>query len=176
MLSLAREAIRCALEGKALRHSAYESPCLSERQGVFVTLEMRGKLRGCIGVIEAHDPLRESIVHCAQSAALRDPRFSPLRAGELDAVQIEISVLSGLAKIEPGEIEIGTHGLVVAVGEQRGLLLPQVATEHQLSREQFLEETCRKAGLRRDAWQESATNVYGFTCEIFREDSRSANA
>jgi AmmeMemoRadiSam system protein A len=176
MLSLAREAILSALQGKPLHHTAWESSCLSERQGVFVTLEVQGKLRGCIGVIEAHNPLRESIVHCAQSAALRDSRFPPLSADELDALQIEISVLSVLSKMDPREIEIGTHGLVIAAGEKRGLLLPQVATEQHLSREQFLQETCRKAGLSRHAWQESATSVYGFTCEIFREDSRSANA
>jgi len=176
MLALARDAIATALEAKSLRHIGTERVCFSLRSGVFVTLEVCGKLRGCIGVIEAHDPLRESIVHCAQSAAFRDPRFPPLQAGELHGLRIEISVLSGLFPIHPDGVEIGKHGLVVAAGNNRGLLLPQVATENNLSREEFLEETCRKAGLPRDAWRDLGTSIFAFTCEAFREDSGAAAA
>jgi AmmeMemoRadiSam system protein A len=176
MLALAREAIVSALRQKALKRVVPEPISFSERRGVFVTLEVHGKLRGCIGVIEAHDPLRESIVHCAKSAAFHDPRFPSLRPAELEGLQIEISVLSALSVIDPEQIEIGTHGLVVTAAENRGLLLPQVATELDLTREQFLQETCRKAGLSRDAWQQPQTSIYAFTCEVFREDSRSASA
>jgi AmmeMemoRadiSam system protein A len=114
--------------------------------------------------------LRESVVHCAQSAALHDPRFPPLLKAELPALQIEISVLSPLSRIDPNDVEIGKHGLVVATEDRRGLLLPQVSTEHHLSREEFLEETCRKAGLPRDAWRDPQTEIFSFTCEIFQED------
>src|SRR5258707_14727189 len=171
MLALARAAIVSVLEDKPLSRKASEPSCFSLSQGVFVTLEVYGKLRGCIGVIEPREPLRESIVHCAQSAALHDPRFSSLRAEELSGLAIEISVLSQLFPIALQQIHIGTHGLLVATENHRGLLLPQVATEHKLSREEFLEETCHKAGLPREAWRAPQTKIYAFTCEIFREDA-----
>jgi AmmeMemoRadiSam system protein A len=169
MLALARAAIVSALEGKPMNPAIPERPSMSLRQGVFVTLEVHGKLRGCIGVVEPHDELRESIVHCARSAAFRDPRFPPLRFEELDGLRIEISILSSLFVIGPKEIEIGKHGLVIATEDKRGLLLPQVATEHHLSREEFLEETCHKAGLPRDAWRKPNTSIHAFTCEVFHE-------
>lgn len=170
LLALARAAIAGVLTDPPLRLSEPEPACFSLRRGVFVTLEVHGKLHGCIGVIEPRETLRESIAHCAQSAALHDPRFPPLGAAELPALQIEISVLSPLSPINPNEIEIGKHGLVVATQDRRGLLLPQVATEHHLSREEFLEETCRKAGLLREAWRDPHTKIFSFTCEIFQED------
>src|SRR5580765_1130644 len=174
MLVLARAAISSELEDKPVPRAASEPAAFSCRQGVFVTLEVWGKLRGCIGVIEPRDPLAESIIHCAQSAAFRDPRFSPLRRGEMHGLQIEISVLSKLFSIAAEDIEIGTHGLVIATEDHRGLLLPQVATEHHLSREQFLAETCHKAGLPGEAWRDPQTAIYGFKCEIFREGPQSA--
>jgi AmmeMemoRadiSam system protein A len=169
MLALARAAIVSALEGKPVCQSPVQSAACFQRQGVFVTLEVYGKLRGCIGVVEPREPLWESIVHCAQSAAFSDPRFSPLRPGELHGLEIEISVLSELTYIVPGAIQIGKHGLLVAREDRRGLLLPQVAMEHHLSSEDFLSETCHKAGLPRDAWRDPRTEIYGFTCQIFRE-------
>jgi AmmeMemoRadiSam system protein A len=171
MLALARAAIVSTFEGRRLSQTASEPSCFSLRQGLFVTLEVYGKLRGCIGVIEAQGQLRESIIHCAQSAAFRDPRFPPLRAEELSGLKIEISILSDLFPIALHEIQIGKHGLLVATEDHRGLLLPQVATEHKLSREEFLEETCHKAGLPRDAWRAPQTKIHAFTCEIFGEDA-----
>jgi AmmeMemoRadiSam system protein A len=170
LLALARAAILRALQGHPLHHGPAELPCFSLCQGVFVTLEICGKLRGCIGVVEAHDPLRDSIVQCAQGAAFRDSRFSPLRPEEVSGLRIEISVLSNLWPIRPDEIEIGTHGLLIVTESSRGLLLPQVASEQHLSPQEFLDETCRKAGLPRGAWRQPETNLYAFTCEIFEED------
>jgi uncharacterized protein len=137
--------------------------------GVFVTLHVGGKLRGCIGVIEPKESLGESLVRCASGAALGDPRFSPMKPGELARLQIEVSLLSSLRQILPDEIEIGMHGLLVEQGIRRGLLLPQVAVEHHLSKEQFLKETCHKAGLPVDAWKSPETHIFGFTCEILSE-------
>jgi AmmeMemoRadiSam system protein A len=171
MLALARAAIVSALEDKPLSRAASEPSCFSLSQGVFVTLEMHGKLRGCIGVIEPREPLRESIIHCARSAAFNDPRFPPLQREEVPGLEIEISALSELFPIALQQIEIGKHGLLVATENHRGLLLPQVATEHKLSREEFLEETCHKASLPREAWRAPQTKIYAFTCEIFREDA-----
>jgi uncharacterized protein len=176
MLSLARSAIVAALENRPLQLPQPEPRCLSLRRGVFVTVHVTKKLRGCIGVIEGREPLSASIPHCAQGAALHDPRFSSLRANELGELQIEISVLSELHAIAADQVEIGKHGLFVVAGDRRGLLLPQVAVEHRLSREQFLEETCRKAGLPRDAWREPETQLFGFTCEIFHENAGAASA
>ena len=171
MLALARDAIVRKLENKPLGRVPSEPSCFSLTQGVFVTLEVFGKLRGCIGVIEPREPLRESIIHCAQSAAFHDPRFSALRREEVSGLEIEISVLSELFPVALRQIQIGKHGLMVATENHRGLLLPQVASEHKLSREEFLEETCHKAGLLRDAWRAPQTKIYAFTCEIFREGS-----
>jgi|SRR5579859_94510 len=137
--------------------------------GVFVTLHVKEKLRGCIGVIETTEPLDASIAHCAAGAALHDPRFSPVRMEELDSLQIEISLLSPPFPIRIEEIEIGRHGLIVAKDRKRGLLLPQVAVEHSLDKETFLAETCRKAGLPRDAWKMEDVQTCGFTCEVFSE-------
>ena len=98
---------------------------------------------------------------------MQDPRFAPVAAGEIAALEIEISVLSPLESIRPEDIRIGEHGLVVSRGKFRGVLLPQVAIEHGLSVERFLEETCRKAGMERNAWKLPGTQIQGFTAEIF---------
>ena len=171
MLALARAAIVGAFTSSSPAISGVEPACFSMRRGLFVTVQVAGKLRGCIGVIEARETLRESIIHCAESAAFHDLRFSSLQPEEVRDLRIEISVLSELTPISPDSVEIGKHGLFVDSGSHRGLLLPQVAVEHHLSREQFLEETCRKAALPRDAWRREGTRLFGFTCEIFQEDA-----
>ena len=142
---------------------------LGEKRGVFVTLHVEKRLHGCIGVIEAKEPLGENIAHCAMSAALEDPRFSRMRAADLSTLEIEVSLLSPMETIRPDDVEVGKHGLLVERGFHRGLLLPQVATEHHLDRERFLRETCYKAGLPGDAWNAPETHLYGFTCEVFAE-------
>jgi uncharacterized protein (TIGR00296 family) len=92
-----------------------------------------------------------------------------VRADELDDIQVELSLLSPLTPIQADEIEIGRHGLTISDESHRGLLLPQVAVEHHLSREQFLGETCRKAGLTPEAWKWPTTRIEGFTCEVFSD-------
>lgn len=169
LLELARRAIAEAVSLQKPVEGIPQSGVFAEKHGVFVTIHVRGRLRGCIGVVEAFEPLGESIARCAAGAALHDPRFSPVRGGELPEVQIEISMLSALEPIPPENIVIGKHGLLILQGSKRGLLLPQVAVEHKLGREQFLEETCRKAGLHAKAWQEPETRILGFTCEVFSE-------
>ncbi len=169
LLELARRAIAEAVSLQKPVEGLPQSGVFAEKRGVFVTIHARGRLRGCIGVVEAFEPLGESIARCAASAALHDPRFSPVRAEELRELQIEISLLSALEPIHLENIEIGKHGLLISQGTKRGLLLPQVAVEHKLGREQFLEETCRKAGLNANAWQEPETQIFGFTCEVFSE-------
>jgi AmmeMemoRadiSam system protein A len=171
LLELARRAIAEAVCLQKPAQGISQNGVFAEKRAVFVTLDVRGRLRGCIGVVEAFEPLGESIARCAASAALHDPRFSPVSAEELREleIEIEISLLSPPEPILPENIEIGKHGLLILQGSKRGLLLPQVAVEHKLGREQFLEETCRKAGLNAKAWQEPETQILGFTCEVFSE-------
>ena len=170
-LQLARTAVMEAVLRRKLPYQIPKEGMFAERRGVFVTLHVAGHLQGCIGVVEPHEPLGEAIVRCAASAALEDPRFAPMRAEQLDALGIEISLLSSPAPIAPEAIEIGRHGLLIELHSQRGLLLPQVAVEHHLSREQFLEETCKKAHLRAQAWRDPESRLFGFTCEVFSESS-----
>jgi AmmeMemoRadiSam system protein A len=168
-LQLARTAVVEAVSHRKLPDVFPLERIFAERRGVFVTLHVRNRLQGCIGVIEAKDPLGEAIVRCAASAALEDPRFAPMKNEQLGDLNIEISLLSRMELIAPESIEIGRHGLFVLLHAQRGLLLPQVAIEHQLTREQFLAETCHKAGLRGEAWRDPEARLFGFTCEVFSD-------
>jgi AmmeMemoRadiSam system protein A len=125
-------------------------------------------LRGCIGHIEASAPLSETVRECAVAAAVRDPRFEPITSLELADLRIEISVLSDLIDVRPEEVEVGRHGLLISRSFRRGLLLPQVATQWHWDREQFLEQTCLKAGLPADAWRQDA-RIQAFTADVFAE-------
>ncbi|HKD73171.1 MAG TPA: AmmeMemoRadiSam system protein A [Candidatus Acidoferrum sp.] len=170
IVELARQTVLEAV----CHHRAFEpipqAGVFERRCGAFVTLHVRGKLHGCIGMIEPRASLGETIVKCAISAALEDPRFSPMQPEEAAQAKIEVSLLSPVERIRVEEIEIGKQGLLVENGPKRGLLLPQVAVEHQLDRETFLRETCHKAGLAGDAWKDPETKIYGFTCEVIREN------
>ena len=143
---------------------------LEERRGAFVTLTLRARLRGCIGRVEPDQALRSMIPAVACLAAFADPRFPPVGAQELAALVIEISLLSPpAAVIDPAEVVVGRHGLAVARGGRRGLLLPQVAVEYAWSREEFLDQVCVKAGLPAGAWREPDTRLQAFTAEVFSE-------
>ena len=137
--------------------------------GAFVTLHKRGELRGCIGHIEPTEPIGRVVPRCAVAACSSDSRFPPVAAGELDVIDIEISLLGPLEAIAgPQEISVGRHGLVVERGWRRGLLLPQVAAEWGWDAETFLSHTCLKAGLAHDAWRKGA-QVWRFEAEVFSE-------
>ncbi|HYL84086.1 MAG TPA: AmmeMemoRadiSam system protein A [Candidatus Angelobacter sp.] len=168
-LELARNAVVEAVLHRRLPDSIPKQGVFAERRGVFVTLHVCGRLQGCIGVTDPSETLGEAIVRCAASAAVEDPRFAPTRKDQLEDLSVEISLLSRLESIDPEKIELGRHGLLIVLHAQRGLLLPQVAAEHHLTREQFLEETSHKAGLRREAWRDPDARIYGFTCEIFSD-------
>lgn len=169
LLALARNAIAAAVHGRVFQPPASPDEA-TEPSGAFVTIHQWGELRGCIGQIEARQPLVAAVVQCAVSAATRDPRFPPLTARELGpGTEIEISVLTPMQPvISREEIEVGRDGLLVEQGSRSGLLLPQVATEWGWDRETFLAQTCRKAGLPLDAWQHGA-EIYKFQAEIFSE-------
>lgn len=169
MLALARRAIEAAVERRPPPEVHFTMPVLAVPSGAFVSLHQRGRLRGCIGQIDARESLALTVARCAVAAAMEDPRFSPVTSDEVPGLEIEISVLSPLVPILPQQIEVGTHGLLVSRGWQRGLLLPQVATQFHWGRERFLQETCHKAGLDADAWQDPGTHLEAFTAEVFSE-------
>ena len=171
LLELARRAIVAAVCSVRIPDFPKPTGSLAERSGAFVSLHWRGKLRGCIGQVEPAHSLAETVVKCAIGAALQDPRFSPVKAGEIEELEIEISILSTLQPAAPEDVEVGRHGAVVAQGGRRGLLLPQVATERHWTREQFLEETCLKAGLERSAWKDIETQLWIFTAENFSDSN-----
>ncbi len=174
LLDLARRAIAEAVRRGAALDLLELRGALGEPAGAFVTLHSHGKLRGCIGQIGALEPLGRAVADCAARSAVEDPRFDPVREEEVAELEIEISVLSPLQEIVPEQVEVGRHGLLVVCGNQRGLLLPQVATEYHWGRERFLEETCAKAGLERDAWRDPATQLLAFTAEVFSESDLGA--
>ncbi len=135
--------------------------------GVFVTIYCHGLLRGCLGSLESREPLAHAVIRLAGDVAHDDFRFEPLRAHELEAVDLDISVLSAPEVVnDPSEIVVGRDGLIIERGRRRGLLLPQVAPEHGWDRETFLAHTCVKAGLAPDAWRNGAT-ILRFQAEVF---------
>jgi AmmeMemoRadiSam system protein A len=141
-------------------------------EGAFVTIKRRGELRGCLGTLRCVLGLEAEVARCAADAASEDPRFAPVDADELPELTLEVSVLGPLESVDPFDdtaIRIGRHGLVVEQGTYRGLLLPQVATEWGWTVEQFLRQTCVKAGLPPDAWRHGA-RVYRFDAEVFGEE------
>ncbi len=171
LLKLVRSVIESECAGRPFEPAETISPVLNELRGAFVTLKKDNRLRGCIGYIQAFKPLVSTIAEMAKAAAFNDHRFSPVKAGEVPELHIEISVLSPIERIEdPSRVEVGRHGLIITRGANRGLLLPQVATEWGWDRERFLEQTCLKAGLPVDAWKQDGTTIEVFTAEIFSEE------
>ena len=168
LLSLARQAIRCALN-REHPEVVIPSQRLRQPRGVFTTLTVEGKLRGCVGQPFPVQPLAEAVASTAASAAMRDPRFAPLTISEFTLVRISLSVLSPIFNIRPDEVELGRHGLLISLGNQHGLLLPQVPVEMGWDLAAFLEQTCRKSGLASDAWNNVALQE-AFTTEVFAEE------
>ncbi len=148
LLDLARRTLLSIVHGRPLPDLRPPSPSLSEPRGAFVTLYRLEELRGCIGSILPSGPLWEIVRTMTVSSATRDPRFAPIRAREVDAVDIHVSVLSPLARVgDVAEIEVGRHGLCVKARGRTGVLLPSVGTRYGWTRERFYAETLRKAGL-----------------------------
>jgi len=181
-LELARTAIEEYLgSGEVIKPEGVPgvSPVFKNNRGVFVTLNNRSgsrrELRGCIGRPYPVMPLGEAIVISAINAATEDPRFMPVTLNELENLEIEVTVLTTPHQLEarpeelPGKIEVGRHGLIIQKGPYSGLLLPQVAVENDFDAEEFLGQTCMKAGLFPDAWFESDTEVFAFEGQIFHE-------
>ena len=149
---------------------------LTQLRGCFVTLHKNNTLRGCVGFPRPIMPLYEQIIAATKAAAFEDPRFEPLDDTELRTVSIEISVLTRpeLIKAQSQEdivdsIKISRDGLIIQYEGKSGLLLPQVATEYNLTVVQFLEMLCEKAGTDSNAWKMKEAKIYKFRAEIFSE-------
>ncbi|MBN2200975.1 AmmeMemoRadiSam system protein B [bacterium] len=168
----ARQGILAALGGQRPPEFNIESPNLLVKRGVFVTLENRGRLRGCIGHFEPDLPLFEIVSQMAVAAATQDYRFAhnPVTEREMKDIHIKISILSPLKKIDSvEEIEVGRHGIWVRQGMRSGTYLPEVAADMGWTREQFLESCCaEKAGLPPDAWKKGA-DIYVYTSQVLQE-------
>jgi|ERR1700693_3492952 AmmeMemoRadiSam system protein A len=176
LLELARRALTAGVKEQKLSEEFSDDEILMSPGGAFVTLHRRGRLRGCVGQLPSPESLAAVVAHCAQAAALEDPRFERVSPEELADIDIELSILSALENlsiddINSEKIEPGKHGLVVSQGRQRGVLLPQVAASFKWPAKRFLEETCVKAGLEREAWKDPETRVQSFTAEVFSEST-----
>jgi AmmeMemoRadiSam system protein A len=173
LLEIARQTLEIFARTQEVPSVTASEPELLELRGVFVTLKKEGRLRGCVGFLTPHKPLFEAVQDATVAAAIRDPRFAPVTDAEVREVVIDISALSPMERVTDFHlIQIGTHGLLIRRSqghrEISGLLLPQVASEHGWSREEFLRQTCLKAGLAADAWHQEA-EVFSFTAEVFGE-------
>ncbi len=170
LLNLARNTVIKVVDGDELPPLPDGPPGIKQLMGAFVTLHLKGHLRGCIGMLEARAPLDETVREMAEAAAMRDYRFQPVTPQEIPDIDIEISALSPLRKINNvNEIEIGIHGIWITKGMHRGVLLPQVATEQGYDRITFLQQTCRKAGLPPDAWEDPDIIIEIFSADVFGE-------
>ena len=173
LLGIARRALDRYLDSGKIPPEEGARGKLAAPGAAFVTLTKKGRLRGCIGYTEAVAPLFKVVQECAVAAATEDPRFPPVSQNELPSLRVEISVLTPLVPIRPEEVEVGRHGLMIAQGRMRGLLLPQVPVEWGWDRETFLDQTCVKAGLSPSAWRHGAT-LRAFTAEVFGEEKNPA--
>ena len=169
LLDIARRSVEGRLQDKPLDWTPSPDVPIREQCGVFVSIHKHGELRGCIGRLQIDEALTVATAECAVSAAFTDTRFVPISVDELLVVKFEVSVLSPLEPVDDVQsVEVGRHGIVIEKNGQRGLLLPQVATEYGWDRTEFLKQTSIKAGLEPDAWQSGAT-IFVFQAVVFEE-------
>jgi hypothetical protein len=181
LVKMARQALEKYLKEEREIEVPEATPShLRVKSGVFVTLnKIQGNqtaLRGCIGRPYPTEPLIQATIQSAIDAAVNDPRFPPVTAEELDSIALDLSVLTPPERIEytdPKEllekVKIGRDGLIAARGAWRGLLLPQVPLEWGWDVKEFLEHTCNKAGLPKNAWMDHQTEFYSFQADVFGE-------
>ena len=171
LLKIARHTL-AASQGKLQFFPTIDrTDALKENRGLFVALRKGELLRGCIGSVNPGKPLEEAIAELAMKSALKDPRFEPISEAEIPLLTIQISILSTPAPIDPNDIELGVHGLILMKQGICGLLLPSVAIENQWSVQELIEQTCLKAGLLRHDWKENA-HLLGFTVQIFQGNAQ----
>jgi AmmeMemoRadiSam system protein A len=169
LLAHARAVVEAVVRGEA----PPQASGLSDRRvpGCFVTLRQikTGGLRGCRGTLFQPRPLAAAVAFAAAAAAIDDPRFPPVRASELRDLAIEISLLTKPRPIEPSQVEVGRHGLVIRLGGRLGLLLPEVAADYGWDVDTYLQAVCAKAGLPPDAWREPSAQLLAFESQAYCE-------
>ncbi len=176
LLAIARRSAEGALSRDHQPPRENANPELAPPMGCFVTYKNHGELRGCIGCFEADKPLYSVVHEYAAISATQDYRFAsnPITLAELPDITIEISVLTPMKKISDPrkEIELGKHGIYIKKGMRGGTYLPQVATEHNMSFEEFLGTCCaHKAGLPFDAWEtDPELEIYTYEAIVFSEE------
>lgn len=167
LLSLARNTIAKSL---GLSFEEIDASLYDERRGSFVTLKMKGRLRGCIGYVLAIKPLYQQIIDLSLEAAYEDPRFPRLEKEEFPYIDIEISVMSAPKKIKDlSEFELSRDGIILTVGASSSIFLPQVADETGWTKDQMLAALSRKAGLYPDAYKSTEAKLMTFTAEVFHD-------
>ena len=159
---IAYDSIKDSLDGKPVSHLSPLPSHLSSKCGAFVSLHKQGRLRGCIGHFGEDVPLYEIVAEMARAAAFEDPRFLPVTRNELDDLDIEISVLTPMRRIQSlDEFELHRHGIYIRKGYRSGTFLPQVADEVNWSKEEFVGHCSQdKAGLGWDGWRDAELYVY----------------
>ena len=168
LLALARRALEARVR-REYEPALDQGGALDTHCGAFVSIHRGRELRGCLGRLGADWPIARVVAHLGRAVADSDPRFHPVTVEDLEVLSIEISALTPEREVHSvQDIEIGRHGLIIERGSRRGLLLPQVATEHGWDVETFLEHTCVKAGLPPDAWMQDA-RILIFEAEVFGE-------
>lgn len=172
LMVLSRQTLESFVCGTVRQADSMEDPyLLTPDYGAFVSLHKEEELRGCIGTCFPTRPLYETVIEMTEAAASRDHRVSPISPNELAEIRIAISVLSPLQLVQdPLSLEVGKHGLHVASGEKRGVLLPQVATQYGWDMKTFLGQACLKAGLPKNAWKWPETKTSSFTALIIEEE------
>ena len=172
LLGLARGSVACALDGRPQPEIVPALQALVEPRAAFVTIRRARtrRLRGCRGECPARRPLPECVRRVALAAALDDPRFSPVTRDELPALRFEISALTAPRPIQPEEVVVGTHGLLLHGETILGLLLPQVPMEQEWDREAFLDGLCQKAGVPTGSWRSPEVSLSAFEAEVWAEE------
>jgi AmmeMemoRadiSam system protein A len=174
LLKVARDIVEAVIRRREITKPESDDPELNAPCGCFVTLKNHGRLRGCIGQFTSDSLLIELVAEMAKASATGDPRFfaDPITTGELEKLNVEISVLSPLKRTDdPLSLKLGVDGIYIKRGRASGCFLPQVADETGWSKEEFLSYCCaHKAGLAADAWKDPETEVYLFTAEVFGAD------
>ena len=174
-LQAVRRTLEEVLAGRPAPAVSFADPRFKEHCGIFVTLKKQGELRGCIGLVRGVEPLSQAIGEMAVAAATHDPRFPPVRLDELADIDIEISVLTPMSKVDNvADIKIGRDGLMLQYHGRSGLLLPQVPIEWGWDVEEFLENLCHKAGLPPGSHLQPGATLLKFSTDIFSENRHSS--
>lgn len=171
LLEIARNTLNTYIDsGIVLDLNENYSAILTSPCGAFVTLNKNHHLRGCIGRFKVEEPLYKVVQQMTIASSTQDTRFEPVKKNELDDIEIEISVLSPMIKIDSiDEIELGKHGIYISKGYRNGTFLPQVATETGWSLEEFLGHCARdKAGVGWDGWKDA--DIYIYEAIVFSEE------